>query len=76
MSFATDALAKVEAVLLSASDSADLSISVDGAQFSFESREALMDFRDRLREEAAEENRIDNERPLFKCRPLRVHGAY
>ena len=48
MTFASDALAAVEALLLDASSSAELAISVDGMSLSFEFREALMDYHTRL----------------------------
>lgn len=71
MTFATDALDAVEALLLDASTSAELSISVDGMSLSFESRAALMDYRERLLKEVAEEIRIDERRPIIHSVPYR-----
>ena len=53
--FAEQCLEKVEALLLDASESADLSFSVGGSSFSFESRADLMLHRARLRREVNRE---------------------
>ena len=53
--FAERCLEKVEALLLDASESADLSISVGDSDFSFENRADLMGFRRRLRREVHRE---------------------
>lgn len=74
MSLATDALDVLEALLLDASASAELAISVDGVSFSFESREALMDYRQRLLREVAEETRLEEQPPIIRSVPVRMRG--
>lgn len=60
--FAERALAKVEEVLLAASDSAEISFSVGDQAMSFESRRELMAYRERLRNEV-ERERLQRDNP-------------
>lgn len=56
LSFARQALAKVEEVLLDASESADVTFSIAGQSHTFESRQELMAFRETLRNQVRRED--------------------
>lgn len=72
MTFASDALTAVEATLLKASGSADVTVSFGDFNLSFETRRELMAFRESLLMEVAEEMRLTEGRPIMRSVPVRM----
>ena len=72
MTFASDALSAVEATLLNAASSADVTVSFGDFNLSFETRRELMAFREDLLKEVAEEMRLTEERPIMRSVPVRI----